>query len=566
MNNRKTNPLPKPNQSGLISGAAADPIFIHSLFRSGSTWLFNTFRHANADYWCYQEPFNEALRLLSSDPDSVLSFHGEVALSLRHPPLSNSYFFEIHAVREHIGDSFHPCISYTSFFDTTGCPALDDYTSRLIRHAHGRPVLQCCRSFGRVAHLRQHHGGIHIYLWRNPWDQWWSYQVNDYFDTTSLAILHANNTPLIIELLKRELGTNDDMLRGPVDDFAALSQVPFSAEGHYLAFYGLWLYSLIENRLMADVDINIDQLATDLEYRDNVTAALAERGVVGLDLSTCAIPQAQFGPEDKEFFERTERRVHQLFAIAGYNMTALHEAIRLQSSTQPQPDANTAVRDAARARSIARRYANRSCEAVRKQWQTVTFMQQAIHKRDETWAKARETEARTRQAERGRQTQDMQTQQAIHERDEARAKAKDIHKELRKVYASKSWRITFPLRRTVRLMKSLLRLLLLVSMRWVLRHTRIKAVSLRMLTPFPRITRHLHALAFHHGLLRSLSEPSLSAEARLEAGQMPILAEVAHRNENTVPRDLPIMTAQARQIYAQLVNVRTAHRGHEGRN
>jgi hypothetical protein len=41
---------------------SAGPIFVHSLFRSGSTYLFEVFRRSPDGYWCYQEPLNEHLR------------------------------------------------------------------------------------------------------------------------------------------------------------------------------------------------------------------------------------------------------------------------------------------------------------------------------------------------------------------------------------------------------------------------------------------------------------------------------------------------------------------------
>ncbi len=539
------------------------PIFIHSLFRSGSTWLFDLFRRAGAGYWCYQEPFHETLRALDSDPESVVSVHTDVARSLRHPTLEKPYFYEIYALREYLRGSFHARISFASFFDPLVCPAFDDYTGRLIRHAQGHPVLQCCRSFGRVAHLRQQHGGTHIHLWRNPWDQWWSYQINDYFDLTSLAILHAHNAPPVIKLLKDELGIDNEFLRGYEDDFSRLGQVPISLENRYLAFYGLWLYSLIENRPQATVDINIDQLTTDAEYRARTMVALESHGIVGLDFSNCTVPQAQFGSEDREFFGPVQRRVHQLFAIAGYDITVLHNAVQLQAATQPQQkSSDMAGRDAIRSRDVVRRYAHHAFAATRQRIQASTQATRAELERDAALAKAEAAEVRTRQS--------------LDERDAALAKVDQLHGELRGLYASKSWRVTLPLRRAVRLLKFSLRPILLIVMRWILRHSRIKAGCSRLLGPFPRVRARLRALADHHGLLKAVSASSETQDGAALEPEDNKLHQLGCCAREDQSQDLvsnpafgapaqPLTSSRAAEIYTRLLTIRASNtfRGHD---
>jgi len=45
------------------------PIYIHSLFRAGSTYLFHVFRRSKAGYWCYQEPLHEVAFIAKHNPD-----------------------------------------------------------------------------------------------------------------------------------------------------------------------------------------------------------------------------------------------------------------------------------------------------------------------------------------------------------------------------------------------------------------------------------------------------------------------------------------------------------------
>ncbi|MDE2464301.1 MAG: hypothetical protein KGO02_11390, partial [Alphaproteobacteria bacterium] len=185
---------------------AAEPIFVHSLYRSGSTWIFDRFRHAAVPYWCYQEPYHEATIWLQTRPDDLLGFDHRASTSLRHPPLDRPYFAEVHALREQVGPLFHKCISFDSFFDASSCPAFHAYTRALIHLAPQRPMLQCCRSFGRVRQLRGEHGGIHIHLWREPREQWWSYQINDYFDIANLLILQADSLPAPLQMVADRIG------------------------------------------------------------------------------------------------------------------------------------------------------------------------------------------------------------------------------------------------------------------------------------------------------------------------------------------------------------------------
>lgn len=342
------------------------PIFIHSMFRTGSTWIFDRFRRAqDQNYWCYQEPFHEMLIHLKDQPELVLDIHGDMSTSLRHPALDKPYFYECYAIREHISDSFQKCISFDSFFDPAVCPAFDEYTAKLIRHAPGRPVLQCCRSYGRLAHLKQQYGGVHIYLWRNPWDQWWSYQINDYFDTASIAITNAHNPPQVIALLREELGFPQVREASFSDEYKQLLQIPVSAQNRYLIFYTLWLYSLIENRSLADCEINVDSLSNDPAALAKTKERLEELNVTDIDLSSCNIPQFYFGDEDKKFFTAAEQRAHKLFASAGYAIDVLHDAIQLQHTSQPvvrrrYPEIG---QGGERARAVALRFANGKAEA-----------------------------------------------------------------------------------------------------------------------------------------------------------------------------------------------------------
>ena len=71
------------------------PVFIHSLFRSGSTYFFTVFRRADG-FWCYQESLHEMAFFSKNNIDELQKDFGEEAsLILRHPSVGDGYFYEL---------------------------------------------------------------------------------------------------------------------------------------------------------------------------------------------------------------------------------------------------------------------------------------------------------------------------------------------------------------------------------------------------------------------------------------------------------------------------------------
>ncbi|HUZ63582.1 MAG TPA: hypothetical protein VMU82_07700 [Acetobacteraceae bacterium] len=462
---------------------AQGPIFIHSLFRSGSTWLFARFRSADAGYWCYQEPFHEKLSELTDEPQSLLSVHHRMADDLRHPRLEQPYFQEFYQIRADIGSTFCDCISFDSFFDPSTCPAFDEYTARLIRFAKGRPVLQCCRSFGRVSHLRQRHGGIHLHLWRNPWDQWWSYHINEYFSATNLAILNARNPPRLILALREAVGFDEFHKNTFREEYPKLVEYPLQPEDEYFIFYSLWLYSMIENHEICDGDLNIDCLSTDDDYAKNLHVRLENLGITGIDLSGCSVPQASFGPQDEAFFAKAEARAEQLFAAAGYEPLRLRAVQEKRNAARPgfRRSVQPAMAHEEQARAIARHLMEEKATAARRARQAaaVSIHHETEAARHKAAAELAEAGALQHQAEAirfkanaaGAEARLFQSEAVIlrHQKrveqltaaigqtegqlrqskaqtERLSAAVEEAQTMLRQIHASRSWRITKPLR------------------------------------------------------------------------------------------------------------------------
>ena len=155
-----------------------------------------------------------------------------------------------------------------------------DFYAALCDAAPGRPVFSECRTAGRIAALKQGLGGWHAYLWRNPCDQWWSTQVDDYFEASNRMVAHANPLPPALLSLREEFGLplSPDGRFSEARDFYLLR--PLICEASYAWFYGVWLHNLDLAMSNADLLINIDSLSQSEDHRAMVSDAFAEQGVV----------------------------------------------------------------------------------------------------------------------------------------------------------------------------------------------------------------------------------------------------------------------------------------------
>lgn len=346
------------------------PIFVHSLFRAGSTYMFGTFRRSTAGYWCYQEPLHEYIRHVADSPERLLDVDFHVGSALRHPELQKPYFWEFYEVRDAIAPLFKKDLSYDSFFARERDPSFESvatYVGALLHHARGTPMLQCCRSFGRAAALRGRFGGKHIHLWRNPWDQWWSYQVDIYFEATNQLILNASDLPPVLRSVKQQCSIYDFHDSNIEIEIAHATSHRLHARQAYFAFYSLWLYALIETERIADISVNIDMLSSSTVYRDRSLATLAAAGIAELDFSDCHIAQAVFSSADRAFFESVENDVHALFSAQGYDATDLASALSYRAECVPSPRRTSAqlIEDATRIRQLAITQNDRLADAQR---------------------------------------------------------------------------------------------------------------------------------------------------------------------------------------------------------
>ena len=361
----------------MISATHNQPIFIHSLWRAGSTYVFNVFRRSSAGYWAYQEPVHEIIMIAKNNPDVLSGFTSEALAPLRHPQLEKPYFYELQQTHQAWQPVVEKRIIYDDYFGATPVEPLQHYYQALIDAAPARPVMQDCRTASRIGAIKQALGGVHVYLWRNPWDQWWSFKINNYFDAACQIILGAHGVPPFIVRLRDEIGYQPFHHDDIGEEFQHFKQHPLSSENSYLIFYTLWCHGLIEGTSQADLMINIDALSTSDKYRNDTEMRFVELDIPGVDFSDCEVPQAFFDSYDTAFFNGIESRAYGLLLASGVSQEII-DKIR-QTQTEFAPDRNettvTLIRDLHRTREAVLRFQTSEANQIQELYQMIDNLQ-----------------------------------------------------------------------------------------------------------------------------------------------------------------------------------------------
>lgn len=353
--------------------ARPHPVFVHSLFRSGSTYLWEVFRRSGLGYRCFQESLHELAVAAKDDPDVLLAENRTKAVLLRHPDTISEYFRELYDAWPHWRDIIRQESVYDTYFAPPGRDLGIGYWACLDRTSPGGAVFHETRTAGRIAEIKEALGGYHLYLWRNPWDQWWSYKVADYFDAASLVILNASYRPRVIDALREAIGFRECANPDPSEQLGFYQNHPIGPRDSYLVFYVLWALGLLEGLRHADRLINIDRLADSSCYREELGDWLASAGIGRLDFSDCRSTSSQYAEEDADFFSGVEEHSHALLLRNGWSSNDLEAIKHLRRHFSPLPlepagdpsGALALVEHLGRVRTLARRMQQRSADFSR---------------------------------------------------------------------------------------------------------------------------------------------------------------------------------------------------------
>jgi hypothetical protein len=285
--------------SDTVTSSTAAPVFLHTGWRSGGTWLWSRFR-ADPRVVAYYEPLHEIVATLTAD---VLPSLRPEAWPSRHPTLTHPYFQEFAPLlsAETPGvDGFHRGFATQDFFADAAAdlPELRAYIAMLLDHATaqaGQPVLKFCRSIGRVGWMQRNFPDVlHVVVLRNPATQFGSaraqyiLQDNPYFLAMPLLILARNRgNPRVTEAMET-IGATLPRLPAVDNDGAALAACRdhlrhAPPEDWYRGFLVFWTLAALGIPSCVDRIIDTDLLSQSASFRDASQRDLA--GLTGVPLN-----------------------------------------------------------------------------------------------------------------------------------------------------------------------------------------------------------------------------------------------------------------------------------------
>lgn len=279
----------------------ARAVFLHSGFRSGSTWFWHRFREAGGTQ-AYYEPFHE--RLASLSPEALAQF-GPQRWASGHPDLAAPYFAEYRGLLRPEGGVrlYETRFAAEAYYETGTDEAQARYIRSLVDHARQAdkvPVFGFCRSLGRVPWFRALGEGINIATWRDPWDQWVScrdqavVQQNWYFLFRYVLFAcfgarHRQFAPFFagLDLPPAPAGVAPAQLAAQLAYFDAAT-----IETLFRIFLRVYMLDTLIALQHADYVVDLDALSEDAERRRGIAAELRDlTGLADLSFEDCALPR-----------------------------------------------------------------------------------------------------------------------------------------------------------------------------------------------------------------------------------------------------------------------------------
>ncbi|MDE2580193.1 MAG: hypothetical protein KGL52_01020 [Rhodospirillales bacterium] len=259
------------------------PVFLHTGWRSAGTWLWSRFRTLPSVV-AYYEPLNPIVDALT--PATLASYSSDTWAS-GHPSLEHAYFHEYGDLLRHARPGiarFEPGFAVADFFAeaTADLPDLRAYIAMLNDHAssnHGRAVLKFCRSIGRVGWMQRNFpDAAHVVIARNPAAQFssarrqYARHANPYFLAMPwLVLTHNRDDTRVAEALRcfdvqlpilpahASAATTDAVLRRHLSDT--------DPADWYRAFLAFWTLAALSIPETIDCVIDSDLLTISPRYR-----------------------------------------------------------------------------------------------------------------------------------------------------------------------------------------------------------------------------------------------------------------------------------------------------------
>lgn len=298
-------------------------IFLHSLFRSGSTYLFNAFRNEKG-FWCYYEPLHHQLTEIRKDRLAVFRFDKEATDKMSHPHLSRPHFYEFQAVLKNDRvPFFNIFMSYNEFASVRQHARMYKYIMTLLVSAPDKltSLLQFNRSSLRIGWFRRFfRNSLHVYILRNHRDQFESYykqgEKYNIFLAINLYIIASSHKYWKFDEAYSLFKKYFKVTRNFYYDLDRLAN--FSTELdkkiHYRIFLHLWITSLVEAKRHADIIIDMNKLSESREYNAQIVQLLQEEFNISPSIfSDCSIKTYSTFSLDSSTFQAIEDEMRTIY-------------------------------------------------------------------------------------------------------------------------------------------------------------------------------------------------------------------------------------------------------------
>jgi len=298
-------------------------VMMHSLFRSGSTYIFHKVRRAR-DWTAYYEPFHEDLALFR--PEEIARFRERHSgQSFRHagPKDGSDWLFAEYEGLLTPGEKgvrgYDRRMSYMLDFEGSDA-AVTAYVDGLVGAARTENLfLQFNRTGLRQDRMRRlFPQATHVYLSRNLRDIWGSYLSFEVkgvhgFLRNNLAYLYFNAQTPLMRALSRHVPVRDEPFQFYFHGHLGQAYADYSLEQHFLIHAALWHEARAQARENAELIIDLDTLEGSRLSRLETEAGLAAMRlpVAFADLGTRRYAPIDLAlpPSRLEALEQTAREI-----------------------------------------------------------------------------------------------------------------------------------------------------------------------------------------------------------------------------------------------------------------
>lgn len=296
-------------------------IFLHSMFRAGSTYMFNKFRNYE-EFWPMYEPLHHDLINLKKESLDIWKYDKKTTNIMNHPELKKPHFYEFKfafsddASLPHFNTDF----SYKEFFNVHKADEFQSYIDNLVNATPDLkfPVFQFNRTSLRIKWFKeQYPESLNIFLLRNARDQFESYyQRNPIGKNIFLAInlyIILNDTDAQEYLLPNyEKVYFTDNVEKDLQTSLSLSK-ELSLKKHYELFYFIWINSIAYADQYADIIINMDTMNSDKNYVEEIQNRISDYTSIQLDFSDYNLKQNVKYSMNNNDFSNVEGKINSEF-------------------------------------------------------------------------------------------------------------------------------------------------------------------------------------------------------------------------------------------------------------